>query len=49
MLVKKRWIAYADGNSTSWMQEGYYLFGVIPLFICDLSTRIRGHATRVSS
>ncbi len=48
MIVKKKWVHVGDKFGTSWTREGYYLFGILPLFIRDTSTRIKFHATRVS-
>lgn len=49
MIVKKIWVHSGDKFGTSWTREGYYLFGFIPLFIRDTSTRIKYSATRMSS
>lgn len=48
MLVYKRWVEKADRGATTWMREGYFLFGVIPLMLRDVSTRIKFHDTRTT-
>lgn len=41
MIVKKIWTAHTHGGTHEWYREGFYLFGFIPLYIRDLTTRER--------
>lgn len=42
MIVKKIWIQPSKTNrNLEWYQEGWFLFGVIPLYIRDMSARSR--------
>lgn len=40
MIVKKIWME-VRGSGPEWAREGWYLFGVIPLYIKDKSPRER--------
>lgn len=38
MIVKKCWFHRSVGNR-SWPREGWFLFGVVPLYVRDLEPR----------
>ena len=37
MIVKKTWKQLDHGHV--WLREGWYLFGILPLFIHDVTSR----------
>lgn len=44
MIVKKRWIKTKYSSNSfvirkKWAKEGWFLFGIIPLYIRDLTNR----------
>lgn len=41
MIVKKIWMAHGLGGTPSWQMQGWYLFGIIPLYIRDVAPRGR--------
>jgi len=41
MIVKKRWLQTARGTSKEWTMEGWYLFGLLPIYTRDLTPRCR--------
>lgn len=41
MIIKKKWIQVRKGGLVEWEREGWYLFGLIPLYIHDLNVRER--------
>jgi len=38
MIVHKMWTA-GTGHYTTWRREGWYLFGIVPLFVRDVTAR----------
>jgi len=41
MIIKRKWLQTAAGGLREWPMEGWYLFGLIPLYIRDCSPRKR--------
>lgn len=41
MIIKKKWLRQIKGRGPEFEQEGWYLFGFIPLYIRDLGRRER--------
>ncbi len=42
MIIKKVWLQVSTNNAwREWKREGWYLFGVIPLYIRDVDERER--------
>ncbi len=41
MLTKKVWLQKSRMGLHEWQMEGWYLFGLIPLYIRDLQPRYR--------
>lgn len=41
MIIKKRWLQTSRFGTVEWEREGWYLFGLIPLYIRDLRPRSR--------
>jgi hypothetical protein len=41
MIVKKKWLQKSRGGMLEWPREGWYLFGVIPLYVRDCRERGR--------
>lgn len=39
MIVKNRWILTHHFESQKWVREGWYLFGIIPLYLRDVTPR----------
>lgn len=41
MIVKKKWLQTRPFTSPEWEREGWFLFGLIPLYIRDVTSRGR--------
>lgn len=41
MLVKKVWLEVRKNGLVEWERQGWYLFGLIPLYIRDMGPRER--------
>lgn len=41
MIVKRVWIQQAAYGATEWGMEGWYLLGIMPLYIRNLGPRKR--------
>lgn len=41
MIVKKVWLQCRPGGLSEWEREGWYLFGIVPLYIRDNGPRKR--------
>ena len=41
MIIKRVWLQVAEGGLREWRREGWYLFGVLPLYIRDIDPRER--------
>lgn len=41
MIVNRKWICRIKGTSVS--REGWYLFGLVPLYIRDVTPRVLCH------
>ena len=39
MIVKKMWNQKSAGGIYSFVREGWYLFGIVPLYIRDVTAR----------
>jgi hypothetical protein len=39
MIVKRIWRRRSPAGSQEWMLEGWFLFGLLPLYIRDLEPR----------
>ncbi len=39
MIIKKVWKQRSRGGLVEWYREGWYLFGIVPLYIRDLTDR----------
>ena len=41
MIIHKSWLAHRRGGMLEWQREGWYLFGLLPLYIRDCQPRGR--------
>lgn len=41
MIVKKIWLQRSFGGLREWQREGWYLFGIVPLYVRDTGPRQR--------
>jgi hypothetical protein len=44
MIIKKIWLRSAPSSTLEWHQEGWFLFGILPLYVRDMTPR--GRVTR---
>ena len=41
MITKRVWIQTVPRSGREWLREGWYLFGILPLYVRDLTARER--------
>ena len=46
MIVKKLWIESKPNGTDPWEREGWFLFGIIPLYVRDLTFRNHSKVAR---